>query len=86
MLSTTKYSALCVLGMEVFYILCVGYGLLLSGEARELHHRLFELILGFGWTDPLRMIWGAVFLGIIAWIAGWYVAWMHNASVIKYAK
>jgi hypothetical protein len=81
MLSKTKYSGLCVLGAEVFYVLCIAYGSLLSGKARELHHALFELIPGFAWGNPLSMLWGAVLLGIFALVAGWYIAWMHNASL-----
>jgi len=34
MLSKTKYALLCVLGMEVFYVLCLAYGSLLSDKAR----------------------------------------------------
>ena len=30
MLSKTKYALLCVLGMEVFYVLCLAYGSLLQ--------------------------------------------------------
>jgi hypothetical protein len=52
MLSTTQYSARCVLGMEVFYVLCLAYGSLLSNKAKELHHALFELIPGFVWGIP----------------------------------
>jgi len=29
---------------------------------------------------------GAVYLGIMAVIAGWYIAWMHNASLITGKK
>jgi len=82
MLSTTKYSARCVFGMEVFYVLCVGYGFVLSDKAKELHHALFELIPGFVWGNPLSMAWGAVYMGVLAWIVGWYIAWMHNASLV----
>jgi hypothetical protein len=42
MLSKTKYALLCVLGMEIFYVLCIIYGVLLSGKAKELHHGFFE--------------------------------------------
>lgn len=49
MLFKAKYAGLCVLGMEIFYILCIGYGLLLSGKAMELHHSLLELMPGFNW-------------------------------------
>lgn len=82
MLSTTKYSARCVWGMEIFYVLCLAYGSLLSGKAQELHHSLFELIPGFVWGNVVSIVWGAVYLGILAWIVGWYIAWMHNASLV----
>ena len=80
-LSKTKYAALCVLGTEIFYVLCIGYGLVLSSKAMELHHSLFELIPGFVWGNPLSMVWGAAYLGVLAWIGGWYIAWMHNTSL-----
>ena len=81
MLSTTKYFALCVLGTEIFYVFCLVYGYLLSPKGRELHAALFELIPGFVWGAPVNMVWGGVFIGILAGIAGWYVAWMHNVSL-----
>lgn len=81
MLFKTKYAGLCVLGMEIFYILCIGYGLLLSGKTMELHHSLLELIPGFNWGNAASMVWGALYLAILAWIGGWYIAWMHNASL-----
>ena len=83
MLSKIKYSALCLLGAEVFYILCIGYGLTLSGQARELHRSLFQLLPGFSWGSLLGTLAGAVALGIFAVIAGWYIAWMHNASLVR---
>jgi hypothetical protein len=86
MLSKTKYAARCVLGMEIFFVLCVGYGLLLLDSRKDLHHALFELIPGFIWGNPVAMVWGAVFAGVWAWIVGWYIAWMHNASIIVSAK
>lgn len=82
MLSKVKYSSLCVLGMVVFYVLCIVYGFVLSGKARELHHSLFELIPGFAWDNTASMVWGALYLGAFAWVAGWYIAWMHNASLV----
>jgi hypothetical protein len=66
MLFKTKYAALCVLGIEIFYVLCLGYGLLLSGKGRELHQANFELIPGFVWGNAVGMVWGAVFMGILA--------------------
>jgi len=86
MLSTIKYSTRCVLGMEIFYALGIGYGSLLSDKGRELHQALFELIPGFVWGNVVSMLRGAVYIGILAWVVGWYVAWMHNTSVITRAK
>jgi hypothetical protein len=82
MLSKAKYSGLCVLGTEAFYVLCVAYGSLLVGKAQELHHSLFELLPGVAWGNPLSLLWGAVSLGVFALIVGWYVAWMHNVSLL----
>jgi hypothetical protein len=78
----TKYAGLCVLGTEIFCFLCIGYGLLLSGKAMDLQHSLFELITWFVWGTYVSFVWGALYLGVVAWIMGWYIAWMHNASLI----
>ena len=81
MLFKTKYAGLCVLGTEIFYVLCVGYGFALTGRAMDLHHSLLELIPGFNWGNPASIVWGGLYMGIVAWVAGWYIAWMHNASL-----
>jgi hypothetical protein len=83
MLSNTKYASLCVLGTEVFYVLCLFYEFLLPEKGRELHRALFELLPGFVWGNVLSMLWGAVLMGIAAWITGSYIVWMHNASLIS---
>ena len=83
MLSETKYAGLCVLGMEVFCVLCLAYGLLISGKTGELHQSLFELLPGFVWGNPLSMVWGAVLLGTFALIAGWYIASMVSLVTSK---
>ncbi|MDH3445932.1 MAG: hypothetical protein OEN50_18550 [Deltaproteobacteria bacterium] len=83
MLSTAKYAALCVAGTLIVYVLCLPYGYLLSDKGRELHYALFELIPGFVWGNALSMAWGGLFVGILAWIGGWYIAWMHNASMVS---
>ena len=71
-------------GTEIFYVLCIAYGLLLSGKS---HHRaLFELIPGFVWGKLVSVAWGAVYMGALAWVAGWYISWMYNASLIKGEK
>ena len=85
MLSKTKYAALCVLGMEIFYVVCTAYGFTLSGPAMELHHSLFELLPLFTWGTVTSFLTGALALGIFAGIFGWYVAWMHNVSLISAA-
>jgi len=86
MLSKTKHSALWVVGAEFFYVLCLPYGYLLSAKGKELHDALFELIPGFVWGNALSMAWGGLFVGALAWISGWYIAWMHNASLITDLK
>ena len=35
MLSKTKYAGLCVLGAEIFYVLCIAYGLLFLENHRN---------------------------------------------------
>ena len=74
---------LCVLGTEVFYVLCVAYGSLLVGKAQELHHSRFEPLPGVAWGHPLSLLWGAVSLAVFALIVGWYVAWPHNISLLR---
>lgn len=86
MLSKTKYAMLRVLGMEIFYVLCISYGSLLSDKSKELHHALFELIPGFAWGNPVSMLWGALYMGFVADVGGWYIAWMHNTSMITVTK
>ena len=83
MLSKTKYAALCVLAMEAFYVLCLIYGSFLVGKAQELHHSLFGLLPLFAWGDPVSLGWGGVLLGTFAFVAGWYIAWMHNVSLVS---
>lgn len=82
MLSNSKYAALCVLGMEIFYVLCLAYGSLLSEKAQQLHHSLFELLPWFAWGNLVSMVWGAVLLGLFALVAGLYISWMHNVSLV----
>ena len=53
---------------------------------QELHHALFELIPGFVWGKLVGVAWGAVYMGALAWVAGWYISWMYNASLIKAEK
>ena len=82
MLSKTKYAALCVLGTEIFYVLCLIYGLSLSARASELHHSLFELMPLFVWGSIISFVLGALYLALFSLLFGWYVAWMHNASLV----
>lgn len=86
MLQLKRYGWLCVLGTEVFYVLCLIYGLFLTGKAAELHHSLFELLPGFSWGNVGSVILGAVYLFVFAWIFAWYIVWMHNTSLVKSEK
>jgi len=70
----------------IVYVFCLPYGYLLSAKGKELHDALFELIPGFVWGDVLSLVWGGVFLAVLAWIGGWSIAWMHNASLIADPK
>lgn len=84
-LSLTSYVWKCVLGSEVFYILCLAFGYVpwRSQAAIELHHRLFETLPGFVWGDFGSVILGAVYMFVFAWIFGSYMVWMHNSSLHK---
>jgi hypothetical protein len=53
---------------------------------QELHHALFELIPGFVWGKLVGVAWSAFYMGALAWVGGWYISWMHNASLIKSEK
>ena len=55
-------------GTEIFYVLCIGYGFVLAGKAVDLHRGLLELIPGFSWGNPVSVVWGALYLGILAWV------------------
>ena len=83
MLSVQRYVWLCVLGAEVFYVLCVLYGQSLTGAAAELHHSLFALLPGFVWGTTSGLVYGAVDVLVASLIVGWYIVWMHNYSLIS---
>ena len=82
-LSTKKYAALCVLGGEVAYFLCLlgGFIPMRNAEATKLHQMLFETLPGFAWFSVGSVLIGSAYVFVFAWIAGWYIAWMHNASL-----
>ena len=86
MLSLKRYGWLCVLGTEVLYFLCLGYGYFLSGGSADLHRSIFELLPGFVWGNIGSVILGAVELFVFAWVFAWYMVWMHNFSLIKSDK
>lgn len=83
MLSLKKYGWLCVLGAEVFYVVCTAYGSFLTGAGAELHHSLFALLPGVVWGTVSGFIWGAIDLFVFSWIFAWYMVWMHNKSIVK---
>lgn len=78
-LELTKFAWRLVVASEVFYIACLLYGLLLTGAARDLHHSLFNLFLGFSWT-PGGILLGAIQMAVLAWIGAWAFVWLHNYS------
>lgn len=85
MLSLKSYVWKCILGAEIVYVLCLVGGLLpfRSQSGIELHHQLFETLPGFTWLTFGSVIWGAIFIAVIAWIFGAYMVWMHNSSLVK---
>ena len=84
-LSFKSYVSKCVLGMEVAYIICLigGYLPWRTQRGIEIHHTLFETLPGFVWGNVGSYLWGAILLGVIAWIFGAYIVWMHNSSLIE---
>ncbi len=82
-LSLKLYGWRCVLGTEVFYLLCLIYGGFLVGDAAQLHHSLFALLPGFAWGTVGGVIFGALDLFVFAWVFAWYYVWMHNSSLTK---
>ena len=82
-LSTNKYAALCVLGGEVAYFLCLlgGFLPMRNSEATKLHQMLFETLPGFTWISAGSVLLGAAYIFVLAWLFGWYIAWMHNTSL-----
>ncbi len=82
-LSLKSYGWKCVLGLEVLYVICLGYGAVLSESAKQLHSALFGVLIpGFNWGIG-SIVWGAVYLFVLAWIFAWYYVWMHNSSIIR---
>lgn len=84
-LSLQSYTLKCVLGMEVAYVICLigGYLPWRTQRGIEIHHTLFETLPGFTWGNIGSYLWGAILLGLIAWVAGTYIVWMHNSSLIE---
>ncbi len=84
-LSFKSYVSKCVLGTEIAYVICLVGGYLPWRTQRgiELHHALFETLPGFTWGNMGSYIWGAILLGLIAWVFGAYIVWMHNSSLIE---
>lgn len=84
MRSYKSYILKFIFGTEVFYFLCMFYGVFLSGQAAQLHRDLFAVAVpGFVWGSVGSVIWGAFLWGIFAAIFGWFFNWMHNSSLIK---
>ena len=88
MLSLKRYGWLCVLGGEVAYVLCLGFGYLplRSAKATELHHTLFETLPGFVWGNFGSVVLGAAYVLAFSWIFAWYYVCMHNSSLVSEGK
>lgn len=83
MLSISKYAALCVLGGEIAYTVCMAYGAFLSGKAAELHLALFQLLPGYTGMNVGSWFVGALSVGVWSFAGGAYIAWMHNGCLKK---
>lgn len=81
--SLTKFMWRCVLGGEIIYAACLGYGYLLDEKGAELHRALFALMPGFQWGSAASVLMGAVYVLITCAIGAAYVVWMLNSSVEK---
>ena len=73
----------------------LGAKLTVKGHGGEQHARELKfskdpqdgpLFKGEPRGNPVSMVWRGLYLGILAWVGGWYIAWMHNASLIAGAK
>lgn len=80
-LSIGKYAGLCVLGGLIAYTACMAYGLLLTGQAVELHLALFQLLPGFTGMNFISWCIGAITVALWSGVGGAYIAWMHNVSI-----
>ncbi len=82
-LSIGKYAALCVLGGEIAFAVCMAYGLFLTGKAAELHLALFQLLPGYTGMNLISWFIGAILVAVWSGLGGSYIAWMHNVSIKK---
>lgn len=82
-LSIGKYAGLCVLGGEIAYTVCMLYGAMLSGKTTDLHLALFQLLPGFNGINFVSWFLGALSIAVWSGIGGAFVAWMHNASIVR---
>lgn len=83
-LSFQSYVLKCILGAEIFYILCRIYPYFLNTEAKALHNTLWEMAIpGFSAGNVGGFIWGFIYMGISATVFGAYMVWMHNSSIEK---
>lgn len=83
-LSLRSYVLKCILGAEIFYVICRIYPYFLNPEAKILHNSLWEIAIpGFSETSVSGLIWGIVYIATLAAIFGAYMVWMHNSSLKK---
>ncbi len=81
-LSFQSYVLKCILGAEIFYVVCRIYPYFLNGEAKALHDTLWQIAIpGFLAGSLAGLVWGFIYIAIIAAIFGAYMAWMHNSSI-----
>lgn len=78
-----KYAALCVLGGEIAFTVCMVYGRFLTGKAAEMHTAIFQMLPGYSGMNFFSWLAGAGVVAVWSGAMGAYVAWMHNVSISK---
>ncbi len=78
-----KYSALCVLGGEIAFTVCMAYSIFLTGKVAELHLAIFQMFPGYTGMNFSSWLAGAITVAVWSGVMGAYISWMHNVSLSK---
>lgn len=82
-LSLKSYVWKCVIGLELAFVGCLIYAVILTGASKEVMIKFLEYIPGFVWGSVAGFIFGAFWIGVMALVFGSYMVWMHNSSLIN---